>query len=1036
MDTTEETTISNEITFDNLFDARDQFQTNFAKKELGGIMKNIVIQATPQNNQVYADDEIVKLLNGAMNDVADAAFGNTDNDNSFMGGLKELVNRYASIEADYRFQQAEAKQQFKNVTLDNEKGREELYGLFKRKYSITDPTLLKRYRAELSSYLSTEAEDIVISIGKEVGEAIVKAQQKQAVVTETLKAITDEKEDILKELTDDEEEEEEEKPATDTSGDVDMDGSETDFDNDENSDDEEDSSALDNFEEGDDGNSSLVGDAGAESFDDPTVGSDTTTADDAGEPLMDDGFIFADDTVSVSQDIPVENDNVVLTETSPNDPELATISEVKGIEEELEENVNDKLNEVNISVTEVSDEEVPDNEEEVAEKLETENPSEEEEIKPDITPSDVDDPGNFSNNVEFPKDSDVSSENITFVNSEEAFLYFGNIEFKKFHLELQKEYYQQSLEGIGDFLKKIPKSFSAVAKDKREKIKGFIQKHFGSRAECLVKMHGFLSAIKNNKEKIKNAFKKQNKQGQEGWPEFKAIMSALGFGAGFAVVLEGILTILTGAGLASIPVIGGAAAAMAIVIGIIEIIIGALLMMPYIIFMRHTMNNDVAARDLLHEMSCTIREYKKAKSKDIKSSLIRMFKKQWKTLQDLIKKQPFLWKDKIKDLPKYDQCEEFYDDYCGGNSSSENYDYKMTREEYNKMIYGNENIGAVLYPLSPSRIDEKKLPSMKALAAVFVKGEETLPNFIDARFSQLKEIAGVEQDEEFTKKVNDYETLSKEALNLAIQQRNALNNVGLAPWGLVDPMHPDPIAFAVGKKLYKKCKGTLGNSYSAESISPMRKIESVEDAIDVIFGLECIKKSYEVSGLPVYYTVYKSLEETLWTNVLNFPDDEKQAIHNVAEISKLDIDEKALIETDFLTSIELAVDNMTTKPGETGDANSDIVSKAKERVSAYLTREPDSEEMGIIEAICSGKDAVDYMPTLFEKFIIKLGKDNIQDDDFELTPTDTAKENLDAIQIINRAKCLTTLHEFINGANVLSGKSLEEFNDHILGTII
>ncbi len=352
--------IDNTVTFTNLYEARDHFESSFAKKELGGIMKNIVIKATPKNAEVYEDANINKILGNAILDVANAAFDNTENDSTFMGGLKELINKYTSMEADYRFQKAEAKQQLGGISLSTEDGQKYLYGLF-TSLGFSNPALKERYKDELRSYLSTEAEDIVISIGKEVGEAITQAQTKTAVITETLKAISETKEEIQKELnTDEDDDEKEEEPTSD--GSDDMDGSETDFDNDgasaDDSDDEtetpeEDSSALDEGA-GEDEDSETPDEKAAENFEDEV----------SGDSYLDDGIVF--DSTPPTIDTPLD-----LTEVIPEDAKADgadEVSETKGLEDELIENINEKIDEVNVAVSEVSEEEEPQNEEEIAEK--------------------------------------------------------------------------------------------------------------------------------------------------------------------------------------------------------------------------------------------------------------------------------------------------------------------------------------------------------------------------------------------------------------------------------------------------------------------------------------------------------------------------------------------------------------------------------------------------------------------------------------------------------------------------------------------
>ena len=678
-------------------------------------------------------------------------------------------------------------------------------------------------------------------------------------------------------------------------------------------------------------------------------------------------------------DIPVEDDTLDLT--------IVTPSETESIEETLIENVNAKIDEVNVEVTEVADEEEADNEEEVREELAEETPSDEGEVTAEITSSDVDDPENYSNAVEFPTGDDLSEEDFNF-----------------------------GTEGFFDFFKKN----KTKKHPKRAKVEEAIKAVKG-KYTSLAKV---ITAGFQEKEK-------QNKQGSEAFQLGRFLLYILAC----------------------------------------CFIIPAIIWIIWCIVTWNNLSKDKAslkkaANKLLDvELKDTIEEYFKAKSKDHRRALRAIFKQQWNSLNGIIKDLKELGKTYGKKLafddeatgytdgevntimnhPTYRKAERLEEELMKGKE-----DFQMTfridKNEFNKMVYGNENIGLTLFPLSPTKLDALKIPSKKALTNIFIKGEENLKDYIDARFTQIDEICAIEQDEELTKKVNDYKKIATEALDTAYLQKNALNTLGIAPWGLADT--DDPVALKVGVRLYKIANG---NSKIAGERSSL-KCNSVEDAVDRIFDLKLIKnkfnslsksKSNASLGVALYET-YKAREEYFWDNIIKFEEADKEKITKIFQLSELDIDKDALIKDDFLTSLQLSIDNITTRTKGTdgkveGEFDKKVYDAAVNKVKEYLNRDLTDEETSIIKATCENTDSDAYIPTLFEKFVIKLGKDNINDD-FELNGGDTSKEdlavNVTAKEITNKASCLTTMYEFVNRMNILSGDKLNEFNKHVLGGVL
>ena len=86
-------------------------------------------------------------------------------------------------------------------------------------------------------------------------------------------------------------------------------------------------------------------------------------------------------------------------------------------------------------------------------------------------------------------------------------------------------------------------------------------------------------------------------------------------------------------------------------------------------------------------------------------------------------------------------------------------------KEYLDHKFGNENLGKVIVPLSPTKLDMIDVPKTNALACVYAKGSEgidSLRTVVTARFDILEDIVNREHDEELTKKFDEYKKFAIE----------------------------------------------------------------------------------------------------------------------------------------------------------------------------------------------------------------------------------------------------------------------------------
>lgn len=361
-------------------------------------------------------------------------------------------------------------------------------------------------------------------------------------------------------------------------------------------------------------------------------------------------------------------------------------------------------------------------------------------------------------------------------------------------------------------------------------------------------------------------------------------------------------------------------------------------------------------------------------------------------------------------------------------------DYELKgAEEYNRLKFSNENIGKVVVPLSPTRLDSINIPSAKALGTIYAKGSESLnslKNVIEGRFNILNDIVEREHDEELTKKYNDYKARALEAFDDAMDIQGTFSSIGITPRGLEDVN--DPVNVTIGAKAYKYLSGTL----NIKNKTPKASYKGLEDAIDAAFDIAIMKDAARYAkdndALIAINRDRMSREDLFWNNIINVEADDNaiEQVKNILQFGDLDIDKKALVDTQFLTNIELGIDTIgVKKPGKSeSEINKEIFDRTKERIESFLGKDLTYQQIEIIEAMIEGRDTSDYAPTPFEKFVIKLGTDKVLEKnggkDFEV-----GQESADEIK--NKAIILCTLNSIVDKLSPMNSHDTNEFKEYI-----
>lgn len=284
-------------------------------------------------------------------------------------------------------------------------------------------------------------------------------------------------------------------------------------------------------------------------------------------------------------------------------------------------------------------------------------------------------------------------------------------------------------------------------------------------------------------------------------------------------------------------------------------------------------------------------------------------------------------------------------------------------KEYLDYKYGNENLGKVIVPLSPTKLDMIDIPKTNALACVYAKGSEgidSLRSVVTARFDILEDIVNREHDEELTKKFDEYKKFAIESFDGAVDIQNSMAAIGITPYGLINK--EDPVSLYIGSKAHRY----LSHDLSIKNKNPKKSFESLNDAIDAAFDIAILKDAARNSktkdDLIALNKERASREDLFWNNIVGLDGDEekKDQIKNILQFADLDIDTKALVDTEYLNSINIALDTQKIPvPGKCeNEIHEELFNSAKERIESFLGKDIDGSQIDIIRAMIEDRKSV------------------------------------------------------------------------------
>lgn len=352
--------------------------------------------------------------------------------------------------------------------------------------------------------------------------------------------------------------------------------------------------------------------------------------------------------------------------------------------------------------------------------------------------------------------------------------------------------------------------------------------------------------------------------------------------------------------------------------------------------------------------------------------------------------------------------------------------------EAHKKIYSNKIMSKVLVPLSPTKLDNMKMPSLVALSAIYSRATERfdlLRDQINSRFTILEDIVKKESDEELTNKFNNYKALSMEAMNNAELFRDTINHLGCNSFGVVSD---DIRHIAIADRLYKLSKGNYKLKYAVPKEAD--KYKGFEDVLDAVFDLVYLRREYHKTFSTEDLLDIQSREEVLF-NILDLGNhttkEQKDEVEKILNITDLEFGDKCLVDTDFLTSIKLKVKALALKnnpPESKSEFNERVLKRVIEKVKYDTLDEVSPETENLIRSIVNGEDVTDDdLSTPFEKFIINEGRNEINNKNDMVGDFELSAESIKGNAIIK-----SVIYEFVNKVKPFTEDKINEFNKHIM----
>jgi hypothetical protein len=340
-------------------------------------------------------------------------------------------------------------------------------------------------------------------------------------------------------------------------------------------------------------------------------------------------------------------------------------------------------------------------------------------------------------------------------------------------------------------------------------------------------------------------------------------------------------------------------------------------------------------------------------------------------------------------------------------------------------LYTASSFASTYVPACEKDLNNFNQPDVYTMASECVNALGDTKKELRIRFAGLKMSLdkgkiSTEDRKILTEKYEKLSSMSSEAEKLADIWNRAFYKLGITQNGLLNSNESTlMIARNIISRFLTKTK----------EISPMPlQYTSKENILANAFDIVQLRQKLMNKEKPHIEEIkdLESRENVFYRNIANMDDKEtKEKASAVIDLSDMKF-EKA-VTANFITDWKIKTWEQNVGKDQK-DTNAEVVKRVLDKFESLWGRKLNEDEKKIVDATTNNRDVTEIIPTPYEKFLIKLSKENMIDKGLEsgkplaqLSPAEKADNRL-------KAKILTTILKSLERFNLIDRYDLMEFD--------
>jgi hypothetical protein len=331
-----------------------------------------------------------------------------------------------------------------------------------------------------------------------------------------------------------------------------------------------------------------------------------------------------------------------------------------------------------------------------------------------------------------------------------------------------------------------------------------------------------------------------------------------------------------------------------------------------------------------------------------------------------------------------------------------------------------EAVARKFVPILPRHLKESTDYDVNAMAVEFARATGILSTELKIRKDSLKLAISTENltdKNEYLEKYNELDKKTTEALSLSNEYIRSLEDMGLTQ---NNRFRKDEVSFECAKNIVDR----FINKTTSVSVYP-KDYTSTENIIANAFDIMQLHRMVTEGKDKSLYNEYETRESAFYKNMINVDSPEvKNAALAVLKLGDVKVED--ILSPNFVK--EYKIDVWTTNFKDIKNVNDLVFDNVSKRLSETWGRDLTKEEQDIIRATTNEEDATEILPTEFEKFVVKFGKEALNastENGRALAFTDTQRK-----QIKLKAKVFATIAkslEYLQIVDADDSKALDKF---------